>query len=218
MDIRAEGRKVSFLPFQFCLGRHLGSLYYCKAVKFFGVIVIFLGMINVNSCTSIKPLKDSVLQGHRTNKQSGEFKGPLAVSFRTLEEGPFLHASLRVGQPQLLVLEDKADIERLLSQIPIEAGKIDSNHEVLLGFFLGSKPTGGYRVIIREILVQPGRVDVIVWVKEPGSDEYVSTGSTDPHHLIAVKKHDLQKAKPRGERVFWIVQSTDGRRLFEMTR
>jgi hypothetical protein len=178
--------------------------------------------LNSNGCTSIKPLRDLLSQRHKTNElgskiESGESKGPLAITFRTLEEGPFLPASLRVGQPKLLVLEDKVDIERLLSQIP-EIGKIDPNHEVLLGLFLGGKPTGGYRVIIREILIQPGKVDVIAWVKEPGPDEYVSLGSTDPHHLIAIKRHDLQKAKLRDEKVFWTVQSTDGRRLLEMTR
>ena len=68
---------------------------------------------------------------------------------------------------------------------------VDFSREMVIGYFLGEKPTGGYVVEVEEIWVTEGKVSVRVGVPSPGPGDPVIQVLSQPFHLVRLARFDL---------------------------
>jgi hypothetical protein len=66
---------------------------------------------------------------------------------------------------------------------------VDFYQEMVVGIFLGSRPTAGYSVEIVRTLVRGGALVVQYVEKSPGRGDVTAQVVTMPYHLAAVLKH-----------------------------
>jgi hypothetical protein len=95
------------------------------------------------------------------------------------------------------VVKDEADFSSLWEEVtrtlypPPELPAIDFSREMVLFVSLGEKSTGGYTVAITEIIDRGDHWEVVVVTTEPGPDDFVTQGFTQPYHLVTVEKTDV---------------------------
>ena len=68
---------------------------------------------------------------------------------------------------------------------------VDFVREMVIGYFLGERPTGGYVVEVEEIWVMEGKVSVRVGVRSPPPGDPVIQVLTQPCHLVRLGRFDL---------------------------
>src|SRR5438093_6848335 len=66
---------------------------------------------------------------------------------------------------------------------------VDFSQAMVVGIFLGSRPTAGYSVEIVRTLVRDGALVVQYVEKSPGRGDVTAQMVTMPYHLAAVPKH-----------------------------
>ena len=66
---------------------------------------------------------------------------------------------------------------------------VDFNKDMVLGIFLGSKPSDGYEVEIVGVRTQDKDLVVEYVQKQPGRGTMAAQILTEPFHLVAVPKH-----------------------------
>jgi hypothetical protein len=114
-------------------------------------------------------------------------------TLRTLRVGN--HSGIR--QPERVVARNQEEWEALWRRsLPVKdprarPPRVDWSREMVLGVFLGSKPTGGYSVRIRNVREVAGKLRVEVEVRRPPRDGFVTQGFTSPFHLVAAPKSTL---------------------------
>lgn len=67
---------------------------------------------------------------------------------------------------------------------------VDFTREMIVGAFLGQKPTGGYSVRITRISQTAGGFQVDFKESRPSPDSIVTQALTQPYHLIVLSKHE----------------------------
>jgi hypothetical protein len=67
--------------------------------------------------------------------------------------------------------------------------RVDFAREMVLGVFLGSRPTAGHGVEILSALVDQGVLVVRFRETRPPGDRLVAQVITSPYHLVAVPRH-----------------------------
>ena len=73
-----------------------------------------------------------------------------------------------------------------------EPPPVDFSREMVVGVFLGRRPTGGYSVEIVRAVGAPGALIVEYIEKVPPRDAVTAQVLTAPYHLAVVPKHDGQ--------------------------
>jgi hypothetical protein len=70
-----------------------------------------------------------------------------------------------------------------------QAPAVDFNKSMVIGVFLGSRPTGGYQVQITGVRVE-GDTLVVQWSEQqPGRDQVAAQVMTSPSHIVTVPRH-----------------------------
>jgi hypothetical protein len=69
---------------------------------------------------------------------------------------------------------------------------IDFTKQMVLGVFVGSKPTAGYAVEITGVRAEGKDLIVEVVRREPGRGTLAAQILTEPFHLVSVPRHDGQ--------------------------
>jgi hypothetical protein len=67
--------------------------------------------------------------------------------------------------------------------------RVDFERDMVVGVFLGSRPTAGFTVEIVSTMVEQGILVVRFRETRPQSDRIVAQVITSPYHLVAVPRH-----------------------------
>jgi hypothetical protein len=67
--------------------------------------------------------------------------------------------------------------------------RVDFEREMVLGVFMGSRPTAGFDVEILSALVDQGVLVVRFREIRPSSDRLLAQVITSPYHLVAIPRH-----------------------------
>ena len=71
------------------------------------------------------------------------------------------------------------------------APSVDWSREMVAAVFLGERPTGGYRIAVREAREVAGKLRVTVVERKPPPDAMVTQAFTTPFQVVAVKRSRL---------------------------
>ena len=77
---------------------------------------------------------------------------------------------------------------------------VDFTKSMVIGVFLGSRPTGGYRVTISGIESESASVTVTYREERPGARDILAQMITFPHHLVRVERVAGEVKFARAER------------------
>jgi len=69
------------------------------------------------------------------------------------------------------------------------APKVDFNRDMVVGVFLGTRPTGGYAVTITTVETQDADLVVTYQEAQPKPGEMLTQALTSPVHLVRVPQH-----------------------------
>lgn len=83
---------------------------------------------------------------------------------------------------------------------------VDFRREWVVAAFMGEKPTGGYRVDVRDVVREGRLIRVTVVQEEPGPDDFVTMVITYPGHIVAA-------ARPPAGRYTVVFADAGGREL-----
>ena len=108
-------------------------------------------------------------------------------SVRTLDQG----AASGIDAPRQVVARTAAEWQALWRQHapdkPVPA--VDFAREMVVGVFLGERPTPGYRVDVSSLRVEGDALVVVYRETRPGRDRIAAQVLTSPYHLTAVPAH-----------------------------
>ena len=115
------------------------------------------------------------------------------VEFDTISKGFY---SLQV-EKEYFVVRDAESFNQLLAFIENGGSDVidkdfDFSREMVVGAFLGEKPTGGYDIEITGVLEQNDYIEVLIKIDEPDPDEMVAQVITSPCHIIKLKRSDME--------------------------
>lgn len=103
------------------------------------------------------------------------------------------------AQPVYALAAREDDWRRLEGRIPeaaLQAGRqAGTAGQVVVVAFGGVKGSSGYRVDVREAVLQAGALTITVTVTGPGADDIVEPASTLPFALAALPGHALAAAR-----------------------
>lgn len=108
------------------------------------------------------------------------------ISFDTISKGQF---SKQI-EKEYLIIRDKAGMDHILELIKssddteITTSDINFTEEMIIGVFIGEKPTGGYDVEVIEVLDRKEHIELLLKIVEPGPDDIVTEAITSPYHII----------------------------------
>ncbi len=73
----------------------------------------------------------------------------------------------------------------------LQAPAVDFSREMVVGVFLGTRPTSGYSVQIVRTVAPPDGPLIVEYVEtKPPRDAITAQILTAPYHLVAILKHD----------------------------
>lgn len=115
------------------------------------------------------------------------------IRFNTL----YLSSRGGLAQPQTMVIKDEAGWQQLQSRLPsrrippqplppVEFQTLD-----VIAVFLGERPSGGYAIMVKQVLRKGEKVVVVVEESIPGEGCMRTMAFTRPFHLVAVPKLKL---------------------------
>ena len=109
-------------------------------------------------------------------------------SFRTVEKG----AQSLVDSARQVTARTDAEWQAIWRQhSPARAlPAVDFAREMVVGIFLGSRPTAGYGADVAAVRDEQGVLIVQYRETQPGPERITAQVLTSPYHLIAVPKHD----------------------------
>ena len=123
---------------------------------------------------------------------AGEGEAP---PVRTLVQG----AMSRVKTPGKAVARTPEEALKLWKQhtggqAPSEKSplqRVDWSKEMVLAVFMGTRPTGGFGIRIRDAREEKGKLVVTYGERLPGREDIVTQALTSPFHIVAVKRSSL---------------------------
>jgi PrcB C-terminal len=109
-----------------------------------------------------------------------------AISMRTLDRG----TQSNIDQARQVVIRTADEWSALWRAHAAEkpAPAVDFTKEMVVGVFLGSRPTAGYSVEIVGTKEQPDGLVVVYHQGSPARDMMTAQVITTPYHLVAVPK------------------------------
>ena len=111
-----------------------------------------------------------------------------AVAFQTVAKG-FRSGVIEVTQ---IVVRTQAEWNALwqkhtsMESNPPPAPAIDFNKELIIGIFLGQKPTGGYEVEVTSVERSEGMLTVSFREKSPRPGAILTQAFTQPFHIVRI--------------------------------
>jgi hypothetical protein len=116
------------------------------------------------------------------------------VSFVNIDKGSRSGVEVRADQ----VIRNKSDWQRLWTQVysvfepAPSVQKVNFSKEMVLAVFQGEQTSGGFSIEVTNITET--KRSIIVTVKEiaPSPDDAVSSGHTQPYHLVKMKKSNKE--------------------------
>lgn len=111
------------------------------------------------------------------------------IAFQRISEGG-------LPQPGTAVIATDSEWSALWDQLRGVGGRpaVDWETDLVLGVFLGERPTGGYSVSVREIRrLAPDRIELHVTIREPSPSDFVTMAFTYPGELIRIEHSGLRK-------------------------
>ncbi len=139
-----------------------------------------------------------------------------AVAFQDLVQGAdSSYGAEGAPAPALLVITDQQTLAAFSSEfIPNTQGQlagIDFSRDFIIATLQGSKPTGGYAILVSSISQQNADVFVQVALVEPAPGAVLTQVITGPYDVVRVSRADLN---PRGSLTFHMI-GEDGQALAE---
>jgi len=123
--------------------------------------------------------------------------GVAAPPLRTLSQG----VNATGSKPEKLVVRTLPELQKLGDRIrpagnanAREIPKVDFSHEMVLAVFLGTRPTAGFKVEIKDVREAGGKLVVKVEETKPPKDAILAQVITSPYHVVVVKKSELPVA------------------------
>ena len=108
-----------------------------------------------------------------------------AIAFTSVAQGP----SSQIDQPRQVTVRTVDEFQALWkghSRAPLP--KVDFDKSIVVGVFLGSRPTPGYRVTVTAVR-RAGRTAVVEWTEmKPDPSRMVAQVITSPFHLVAIPR------------------------------
>ena len=99
--------------------------------------------------------------------------------------------SIATSQSGLVRLWNQAYGSRLT---PPPLPDIDFRRESVVAMFLGTQPTGGYGIGVREVTLEDNEVYVTVDINEPGPNSITTQAFTNPWIFVRVGRADINVA------------------------
>jgi hypothetical protein len=107
------------------------------------------------------------------------------VMFTTLAQGSNSH----IMEPRQLVVRSAAEWQTLWkAHSPQPAPVVDFSRSIIVGVFLGSRPTAGYEAAITAVKSQGGKAIVEYVEHRPEVGAIVAQVLTSPFHLVSIPK------------------------------
>lgn len=109
-----------------------------------------------------------------------------ALPFTTIAQG----ASSGITEPRDVVVRTAADWQALwqLHSAADRPPAVDFSSSMVVGVFLGSRPTAGYQLEIARLLAHGGQITVEYAERRPPPGGLTAQVFTAPFHLIAVSR------------------------------
>jgi hypothetical protein len=116
------------------------------------------------------------------------------LPFETIEQG------LNSGYPEAAsyVVRSREDWAVLWERahakvIPVPPlPPVDFSQQMVVGVFQGSRPSGGYRIEVTELLDTGAALEVAVRTSSPGRGCATTTAFTEPYHLVQTERLDRE--------------------------
>lgn len=67
---------------------------------------------------------------------------------------------------------------------------IDFDTNIIIGIFLGEKPTAGFSIEVQKIMEENGKIIVYIEETSPPQDSFQAQIITEPYHVIQIPKMD----------------------------
>jgi hypothetical protein len=111
---------------------------------------------------------------------------PANPPFRTVEKG----AQSNVDAARHIVIRSSAEWTAFWKTHNFDkpAPRVDFDKEMVLGVFMGNRPTGGYSVAITSVVERDGSLVVTYSETSPRPGAMTAQVLTFPYHLVAVAK------------------------------
>ncbi len=113
---------------------------------------------------------------------------PQAVAFKTIERG----GQSGIEEPRQVVVRTASEWEQLWKAHALDRPlpPIDFTRSMVIGVFLGYRPTGGYAVEITGIERKDSEAVVTYRERKPQKTDIVTQMITMPYHLVSLDKVD----------------------------
>jgi hypothetical protein len=109
----------------------------------------------------------------------------VVVTFTTLAQG----SNSQIMEPRQVVVRSAAEWQTLWkAHSPQPAPVVDFSRSIIVGVFLGSRPTAGYQVAITALKSQDGKAIVEYVERRPEVGAIVAQVLTSPFHLVSIPR------------------------------
>lgn len=125
----------------------------------------------------------------RASRSSASNEMTEQIEFTTLARGQYSG----IEEKKYAIVTSREEWEKLweklhkftapLPDLPV----IDFTSEIVLGVFLGTRPTGGYSIEIYELRACDDRIRAFVKSQAPEPEDMVTTALTQPYHIVSLK-------------------------------
>ncbi len=111
------------------------------------------------------------------------------TEFATLARGQYSG----IEEKKYVIVTSQKEWERLWEKVhkfitpAPDVPVIDFASDIVLGVFMGTRPTGGYSIEIDELRACDDRILAIVKSRSPGPEDMVTTALTQPYHIIRLE-------------------------------
>ncbi len=118
------------------------------------------------------------------------------MEFETLERG----SNAGYDEPWCTVVRSHEEFEALWDRLhrrrtpKPQPPELSFEEGVVIGAFMGRRPTGGYAIEVSSIVHSGDELVVEITRREPGPDEIVTQALTSPYHVVWVELGDPEVA------------------------
>ena len=119
-------------------------------------------------------------------------QGEKELKFETFRKGFYSG----IKEKKEIIIKNRDDFLKLWKNFtsnlipPPEPPYIDFEKYMLIGVFMGNKPTGGFSIEIEKIIEKDKEISVHVKEESPGKNCVVTMAFTQPYHIVTLLKSD----------------------------